>query len=257
VASAQDGYDTGDAVMQSHPNLCVFIPAYNAEQTLPGVIGRISEQDWKLIRLLSVIDDGSNDGTADYVANLAKENRKIVLFSLSHNEGYGMAVRKGIELCRSIDPDFCVCLHADGQYPPEKIGQFVSFMAKNSIDILQGSRHKGGTALRGNMPFYKYVFGKLLVLIENKVFGLRMTDYHSGYLFYSRRALNTLPLERFSSSFDFDLEVIAAARARRLNIEELAIETRYGDEKSYLNPVTYGLRVLGVLVRYIAGAYDP
>src|SRR5262249_25730156 len=121
---------------------------------------------------------------------------------------------------------------------------------------LQGSRHKEGTALAGNMPFYKYLFGKWLVRLENLVFGLRMTNYHSGFLFYSRRAISTIPFERFSSSFYFDFEMIASARTRNLNIQELAISTHYGNEKSYLNPVTYGLRVLGVLVRYIFCAYS-
>jgi hypothetical protein len=54
-----------------------------------------------------------------------------------------MAQRSGpvIKLCKSIHPDFGVCLHADGQYPPESIGSFINFMVKNSVDILQGSRH--------------------------------------------------------------------------------------------------------------------
>ena len=168
-----------------------------------------------------------------------------------------MAVRKGIELSQSVDPEFCVCLHADGQYPPEKIDEFIRFMVTNGVDLLQGSRHKAGTALRGNMPLYKYFFGKLLVFLENMIFGLRITDYHSGYLFYSRKALSKIPFEQLSSSFDFDLEVIASARARNLKIEELAIPTHYGNEKSYLNPISYGLRVLRVLFRYAVGAYAP
>src|SRR5262249_16307088 len=153
-------------------------------------------------------------------------------------------------LCKSVNPDFCVCLHADGQYPPESIGKFINFMVENSVDILQGSRHKDGTALAGNMPLYKYFFGKWLVRLENTIFDLHMTDYHSGFLFYSRRAVSTIPFQLLSSSFDFDLEVIASARARNLNIRELAIPTHYGNEKSYLNPVSYGLRVLRVLFRY-------
>jgi glycosyltransferase involved in cell wall biosynthesis len=235
----------------------VFIPTYNAEQTLANVINRIRKADFARILRVFVIDDGSSDATARCAFDLAKLNPKIELFSFSENRGYGAAVRTGIELCKSIDPDFCVCLHADGQYPPESIGSFINFMAKNSVDILQGSRHKGGTALAGNMPLYKYFFGKWLVRLENLVFGLRMTDYHSGFLFYSRRAVSTIPFQRFSASFDFDLEVIASARARNLNIQELAIPTHYGNEKSHLNPVTYGLRVLGVLVRYAIGAYGP
>jgi glycosyltransferase involved in cell wall biosynthesis len=241
----------------SNPTICVFIPAYNAEHTLARVIGRISTSDWQLIRQLFIINDGSTDATAECVVTLAKGNPKIELYSFSDNQGYGAAAKKGIELCQSLEPDYCVCLHADGQYPPEKIGQFVEFMVTKSIDILQGSRHRGGTALSGNMPRYKYFFGKLLVLLENIVFCLRMTDYHSGYLFYSHKALKMLPFKNFSTSFDFDLEVLASARARNLTIEELPIETHYGDEKSYLNPITYGLRVLRVLIRYALGAYDP
>ncbi len=107
------------------------------------------------------------------------------------------------------------------------------------------------------MPFYKYFFGKLLVLLENRVFGLHMTDYHSGYLFYSRKALNALPFDNFSSSFEFDIEVIASARARNFLIEELPIATHYGNEESHLNPITYGIKVLRVLIRYAIGAYSP
>jgi glycosyltransferase involved in cell wall biosynthesis len=245
------------SLTQFDPSVCVFIPAYNAEQTLARVIDRISNADWDIILRVFIIDDGSTDGTASCAAELATKNQKIVLFSFPQNKGYGAAVRQGIELCKSINPNFCVCLHADGQYPPENIGQFINFMLKNSVDILQGSRHKNGTALTGNMPLYKYVFGKFLVLLENTVFGLRLTDYHSGFLFYSRRAVTNIPFQQLSSSFDFDLEVIASARARNLNITELAIPTHYGNEKSYLNPVTYGLRVLRVLFRYARGTYDP
>jgi len=240
---------------QSQPSLCVIIPAYNAEEMLASVLDRISENDWERIRRLFVIDDGSTDSTASCASNLAARNQKIVLFSFPDNRGYGAAVRKGIELSKALDPDFCICIHSDGQYPPETIGQFINFMLKNSVDILQGSRHKAGTALAGNMPLYKYIFGKLLVILENTVFGLWMTDYHSGYLFYSRKALCEIPFERLSSSFDFDLEVIASARARHLKIEELAIPTHYGHEKSYLNPITYGLRVLRVLLKYAIGLY--
>jgi glycosyltransferase involved in cell wall biosynthesis len=242
---------------QCDPTICVFIPAYNAAQTLASVINRIHKADFAHILRVFVINDGSSDATARCASDLAKQNPKIESFSFPENRGYGAAVRNGIELCKSIDPDFYVCLHADGQYPPESIGSFINFMAKNSVDILQGSRHRQGTALAGNMPLYKYFFGKCLVSLENLVFGLRMTDYHSGFLFYSRRAVSGLPFQRFSSSFDFDLEVIASARARNLNIQELAIPTHYGKEKSYLNPVTYGLRVLRVLVRYVTGAYRP
>ena len=95
-----------------------------------------------------------------------------------------------------------------------------------------------------------------LNVIENRTLRLSMTDYHSGYLLYGRRALAALPIERLSNSFDFDLEVIAAAAARGLQVGEAPIPTHYGDETSHLNPVTYGLRVLRVMWNYRRGRYD-
>ena len=84
---------------------------------------------------------------------------------------------------------------------------------------------------------------------------LPLTDFHSSYLVYRPRALAALPFARLSDSFDFDMEAIAAARARGLAVGEEPIPTHYGDEISYLNPVTYGLRVLRVLWRFTRGEY--
>ena len=106
------------------------------------------------------------------------------------------------------------------------------------------------------MPFYKLVGGKILTALENIVLGLSMTDFHSGYIFYSRRAINEIPFDTLSRYFEFDFEVIVCARKRWMNIDELAIPTRYAGEKSYLNPVVYGLRVLLVLYKSLRGAYS-
>ncbi len=105
------------------------------------------------------------------------------------------------------------------------------------------------------MPLYKLIAGKILTFIENRVFKLSMTDYHSGFLVYSRQAMEKIPFSYLSTSFEFDLEVIASAKAMGLWIAELPIPTRYADEKSYLNPIVYGLRVLLVLIKYMSGMY--
>jgi hypothetical protein len=82
-----------------------------------------------------------------------------------------------------------------------------------------------------------------------------MTDYHSGFLCYSQRALETIDAEKLSTSFDIDLEIIAAGRQAGLRIGEIPIPTRYADEVSSLNPLAYGLRVLGVMGKFMAGRY--
>jgi glycosyltransferase involved in cell wall biosynthesis len=237
------------------PALGIFIPAYNAAATLPGVVARIPKDLWADIGTVTVIDDGSRDGTAAAAERLRAEYPKLRLHRFERNQGYGMAVRRGLGFCRESGCEYSACLHADGQYPPEKLVQFLAHMRRHRVDVLQGSRHKDGTARAGGMPVYKIAAGKALTWMENRCFGLTMTDYHSGFLMYSQRALRTIPFERLSLYFDFDLEVIATARALGLRIDELPIPTRYAGEKSYLNPVWYGLRVLRVMGRYRLGRY--
>jgi len=237
------------------PTLGVFVPAYNAARTLGPVIDRIPADAWQIIDALFVIDDGSADDTSAVAGALASRCDRIRLVRHQANRGYGETVRHGMRLCLERGSDFAACLHADGQYPPETLVRFATYMLDHGVDVLQGSRHKDGGALAGGMPLYKYAAGKALTALENAVFGLRLTDYHSGYLVYSRKALRTVPIDRLSGYFDFDLEFIARARRHGLVIDELAIPTRYGDEVSYLNPVRYGFRAVGVMVSYMAGRY--
>jgi glycosyltransferase involved in cell wall biosynthesis len=235
--------------------ISLFIPAYNAASTVKGVIARIPDDLRQTVKNVWIIDDGSTDRTANVADELSAVHPFIHLVHLTRNKGYGNAVRIGLSLCRNDGCDFAACVHSDGQYPPESVLPFVQAMIEKRIDLMQGSRIASGTALRGGMPLYKYVAGRILTALENRVFGLCLTDYHSGFLVYSRNALDQLPFHRLSASFDFDLEVIVSARAAGMTVAEMAIPTRYAEERSYLNPVTYGLRVLWVLIKYLCGHY--
>jgi glycosyltransferase involved in cell wall biosynthesis len=239
------------------PSCTIFIPAYNAEQTLEAVIERIPKDLWDAVHSVLVINDGSSDDTSGAARRAAARHPKVVLQEQPVNQGYGSAVRKGLRLAAETPAEYVVCLHADGQYPPEKLPEFLPYMKAHGVDVLQGSRHKLGTARAGGMPRYKVIAGHALTWLENRAFGLRMTDYHSGFMLYSRRAAREIPFERLSHYFEFDLEVIACARARGLVVDELGIPTHYGDEESHLNPILYGLRCLRVMLRYRLGRYRP
>lgn len=235
--------------------LSVVIPAFNAAKTVASVIERIPAAAWQQIRNVYIIDDGSTDGTAAVLQAFTAANRRILPIIAEKNRGYGTTMQQGLQCCRNDGCSFALSLHADGQYPPESIQEFLKDIQIRQVDVLQGSRIASGTALSGGMPRYKYIAGSILTAMENRVFGLRMTDYHSGFLMYSRRLLESVKFENLSSSFDFDLEVIASARAQKLSVAELPIPTCYGDEVSYLNPITYGMRVLRVMGRYVRGGY--
>ena len=135
-------------------------------------------------------------------------------------------------------------MHADGQYSPEALPLLVDEMPARGLDVLQGSRIASGTALSGGMPIYKYAANAVLNRIENHTLGSSMTDYHSGYLLYGRRALRALPFRAFPTASISISRSSPRARARGLRVGEAPVPTHYGDEVSHLNPITYGLRVL-------------
>ena len=203
-----------------------------------------------------VVNDGSTDDTLSVCANLPPLRCPVHLVNRPTNGGYGAAMKDGLAHARQGQPDVVACVHADGQYSPEALPALVAALRARGLDLLQGSRIASGTALSGGMPLYKYLANAVLNRIENRTLGLAMTDYHSGYLVYGRAAME-LPFARLSDSFDFDLEVIATARAHGSAVAEAPVPTHYGDEVSHLNPIAYGLRVLRVMWNYRRGRYDP
>jgi glycosyltransferase involved in cell wall biosynthesis len=233
----------------------IIMPAYNAGAHIEGVFKRIPAQLWPGIANVWVIDDGSIDKTGAIANALAIANRKIKPIHFDCNKGYGVALKKGLSLCKNDGCTIALCLHADGQYPPEIIPGAIEKMRSRVLDIMQGSRIASGTALTGGMPLYKFVANRTLTFFENLVFHLTMTDYHSGMLFFSRRALETLPFESFSDSYDFDVEAIAAARANGLSIGEIPIPTHYGSEISHVRSIPYGFRIVRVMRKYLMGRY--
>lgn len=235
-------------------SLVVVVPAYNAGRHIAGVLERLAAQRECGLSRVVVVNDGSRDDTLEQVQAARFSACELSVIDRPSNGGYGAAMKDGLDAARASSPELVACVHADGQYGPEVLPALRRALAARRLDLLQGSRVASGTALSGGMPLYKYAANAVLNRLENRTFGLSMTDYHSGYLIYGSAAL-ALPLRSLSDSFDFDLEVIACARARGLAVGEEPIPTHYGDEISHLNPVTYGLRALRVLWNYRRGRY--
>lgn len=232
------------------------MPAYDAGRHVRGVLQRVLAVEGLELERIIVVDDGSTDDTRAQVLGMRPTRVPVQLALRTQNGGYGAAMKDGLDAAGETDPELVACVHADGQYSPEALPALVHEMRARGLDLLQGSRIASGTALAGGMPIYKYAANALLNRIENRTLKLSMTDYHSGYLIYGRRTLQMLPFRALSDSFDFDLEVIASARARGLRVGEAPVPTHYGDEVSHLNPIAYGLRVLRVMWNYRRGRYD-
>ncbi|MEK6529815.1 MAG: glycosyltransferase family 2 protein, partial [candidate division NC10 bacterium] len=111
----------------------------------------------------------------------------------------------------------------------------------------------GGSAIRQGMPWWKYLGNRALSRLENLVFGLSLSEFHTGYRAFRREVLETVNYAMNSDGFVFDQEIIAQVVAGRFRIAEIAVPVRYFPEASsasFVDSVGYGLRILLLLARF-------
>lgn len=235
----------------------VVMPAYQAAETIAAVFARIpttllGEGGLDFI----VVNDGSTDNTTQVVQQLMERLDNIQLVDHEQNLGYAAAQKTGFKTALEQGADIVVLLHSDGQYAPELLPMLLKPLLNEEADVVQGSRILGGKAIEGGMPVYKYLANRALTTLENMVTGLNFAEYHSGYMLYSRKALETIPFDKLSNTFHFDGEMLIMAAKRGMRVKEIGIPTHYGTERSYLKPIPYGLNVLRILFNVLRGEYD-
>jgi glycosyltransferase involved in cell wall biosynthesis len=225
--------------------IVVVMPAYNAEKTLRQTYAELPHE---YVDEIILVDDASRDNTV-VVAN------ELGIRTIIHgeNRGYGGNQKTCYTEALQHGADIVVMIHPDYQYSPRLATAMASMIASGHYDVVLGSRILGGDALKGGMPLYKYIANRFLTLIENLVLGAKLSEYHTGFRAFSRRVLETLPLEENSDDFVFDNQMLAQAVYFGFKIGEVSCPTRYFKEASSINfrrGVKYGLGVLATSVKF-------
>jgi glycosyltransferase involved in cell wall biosynthesis len=233
----------------------VLVVAYNASTTLAQTLSRLPAAFVDTVDHVLVSDDASTDDT--YQVGLRfKSGSTLPMTVVRHerNLGYGGNQKTGYAWAIAHELDVVVLLHGDGQYAPEHIGDLVAPLARGEADAVFGSRMMNpGDARAGGMPLYKYLGNRVLTRMQNKLTGLDLTEWHSGYRAYRVDALADLDLSSYSDDFDFDTEIILGLHAQGKKIAEVPIPTYYGDEICYVNGVKYAKDVTLDVVRFRLG----
>ena len=169
------------------------------------------------------------------------------------NYGYGRNQQTCYREALAAGADVVIMVHPDYQYTPLLATAMASMVAYGVYDVVLGSRILGGGALRGGMPFYKYVSNRLLTAFENLFLGVKVSEYHSGYRAFSSAVLTQLPLLENSDDFLFDNQMLAQSVHFGFRIGEVSCPTKYFAEASSINfrrSVTYGLGVLATTMQF-------
>ena len=223
----------------------MIMPAYNAGKTLEKTYRDIPRG---LVNEVILVDDASRDKTIKIAKKL-----KITTFVHEHNLGYGGNQKTCYWEALKRKPDIVVLVHPDYQYDATLTGDLVKPIVDGRFDIMLGSRIRSRReALSGGMPLYKYLSNRFLTLTENLILGLSLSEYHTGFRAYSKKALKIIPFQRFSNDFVFDQETLIYAARHNLKIGEIPVPTRYFPEASSINfrrSLKYGFETLFCLIK--------
>jgi glycosyltransferase involved in cell wall biosynthesis len=226
--------------------LIVVMPAYNAEKTLRQTYADLPHE---YVDEVILVDDASSDRTVAIASDLG-----IRTILHKENKGYGANQKSCYREALSHQADIVVMIHPDYQYSPLLATAMSSMIASGHYDAVLGSRILGGEALKGGMPFYKYIANRFLTLAENVALGAKLSEYHTGYRAFSSKVLENLPLDENSDDFVFDNEMLAQMFYFGFKIGEISCPTRYFEDASSINfkrSVTYGLGVLSTSAKYV------
>lgn len=222
------------------------MPAYNAEKTLEQTYREIP---FPLVDEVILVDDFSSDNTAAK----AKELGIATIILHDRNKGYGGNQKTCYQTALQRGADIVVMLHPDYQYTPLLLEAMIYPIARGVFPVMLGSRILGKGALKGGMPFYKYLANRLLTFSQNVLMGQKLAEYHTGYRAYTREILELIPYQHNSDDFVFDNEMLAQICFAGYEVGEVTCPTKYFKDASSINfsrSVRYGIGVLRVSLLY-------
>ncbi len=224
----------------------VVLPAYNAAKTLEITYKEI---DFEIVDDVILVDDKSKDETVKEAQRLGIKH----IISHEINKGYGGNQKTCYNKALEIGADIVIMLHPDYQYTPKLIPSMSHLIANGLYHVVLGSRILGKGALKGGMPWYKYIANRLLTLFQNILMNAKLSEYHTGYRAFSREALEKVNYNANSDNFVFDNQMLAQIWYAGYEIAEITCPTKYFEEASSINiknSSIYGLGVLKTSIQY-------
>jgi glycosyltransferase involved in cell wall biosynthesis len=163
-----------------------------------------------------VVDDGSTDGTREYIAKLVNLSGIDVCLH-DRNSGKGAAIQSGIQ--RAIG-DIVIVQDADLEYEPSDIMQVIEPIVKGDVDVVYGSRYLANPEQDGS-AFHRFG-NKVLTGLSNLASGQQLTDMETCYKAFRRELIQSITIEQ--KRFGFEPEITAKLARRKIRILEVPIQ---------------------------------
>ena len=228
--------------------------------TLEEILLRV--QDVALDKEIIIVDDGSKDGTRDFLLNLVEDSKtasaqfklprsgrilavdRVRVFLKDRNRGKGAAVRRGF---KESHGEIVIIQDADLEYDPVDYHRLVAPIDSGRADVVYGSRFLGGPH-RVHL-YWHYVGNKILTLVSNMVTNLNLSDVWTCYKAMRRCVVAELDLKE--DRFGFEQEITIKIARRGWAVYETPI-SYYGRSYSEGKKITWkdGVRALWCVAYY-------
>jgi hypothetical protein len=195
--------------------ILIIIPAYNEEESLPGVIRDLQALTPSADVL--VVNDGSRDATARIARDMG-----VKVLDLPFNLGIGGAVQAGYLYARRNGYEAAVQFDGDGQHIAGEIPTLLDSLAAGRADLVVGSRFL--TPKGYNAPLLRKIGIRIFSCVISRIVGKDVTDSTSGF-----RAANRRVIDFFSRFYPDDypeVESLVLLHKMDLRMEEVAVAMR-------------------------------
>jgi hypothetical protein len=221
------------------PRTSVIIPAYNEEEGLPIILGKLLpliDETYEVI----VIDDGSSDGTRDVAAAFPCR-----VVSHASNLGKAQAIKTGMRAARG---EHLIFIDADDTYPIELIPRMASSLGK--ADMVVGSRRRG----KEQIPAFNRVGNAIFRGAIRHLYGFKAHDPLTGFYGIKKAHLDKMRLD--SDGFCIEAEIAIKAARMGLRILDIPIEYRPRVGEAKLRGLQDGYQIFQTILRMLA-LYNP
>lgn len=198
----------------------VIIPTYNEMENIPDFIPLVLAQNENLEIL--VVDDGSPDGTGDYVENLSKENSRVHILRREKKMGLGTAYVAGFKWALEKDYEKIFEMDADGSHSPQALNTFLK--ESENASLVLGSRYLKGKISVVNWDWKRLILSYGANFYTRMVTGMPFSDATGGFKCFSREALQCLDFSKLKSDgYCFQIETTHRLWKKGLKIKEIPI----------------------------------
>lgn len=225
-------------------NLVVLIPAFRPGQALVNLVRDLAGSDWAGI---VVVNDGS-ESRFNFFFESVRAIPGVTVLAHAVNLGKGVALKTGINHALTAFPTLAgvVTADADGQHAPEDIRRVGEALLEDPESLVIGAR-----GFDGGVPLRSRIGNVLTRGLVKAVMGRSLRDTQSGLRGIPVRMLPEL-LRIESAGYEFELDMLTAAKHQDCPIRELTIKTIYepGNPTSHFNPLRDSAKITFVLFRF-------